>query len=75
MTKFYSLSKTDFEFCILNQSVEFFESFDCVFIKNNKMYLVFKKTLIHKNVKNIKGHVIEFYKNEGFKKIIFLNHG
>lgn len=72
MTKFYKLSKSDFEFDISDQSYEFFEFFECVFIKNNKMYLIFNGESLHKNIDNIKDHVTIFYKNKGFKKIIFL---
>lgn len=71
MCKFYHLEKTDFEFELLDQSSEFKECFDFVFLNGLILFFVFKKEI--KKKKNIKSNVKEFYTKKGYKKIKFLN--
>jgi hypothetical protein len=67
---YYKLKKTDFEFNHLDESGEFNEHFEKVFLRKNTLYFVFKKTVTKH--KNIIGHVLRYYKKQREYKCKFL---
>lgn len=68
--KAFELAKTDYKFNHLDESSEFKEYIDYVFMGKNTIYLVFKKD--HKGFKNPKSHITKYYKKLGWVKVKFL---
>ncbi len=69
---YYKLSQSDFEFSIFDESSEFKEHFEMVIEKKNTLFFVFKKSV--KNHKNIKSHVLRYYKKQRGYKCKFLSY-
>jgi len=66
----FELFKTDFEFNSLDESYEFNEFVDYIFLRKNTIFVVFKKEF--KKNKNYKSHMTKYYKNRGWIKVKFL---
>ena len=74
MCKVFEITKVDSEnvFNHLDESYEYIEFFKKVYIKNLTLVFVLKKKSREKNLKNLFENMTIFYKNRGFKKVIFV---
>jgi len=68
--KAYDLLKSHFEFNMLDVTMEFNEYIEFVFVRKETLFFVFYKDF--KETKNPKGHIKEYYKSRGWKKVKFL---
>lgn len=72
MTKFYDLKKSDFEYSLYDETIEFNEYVDFIFITKNTLYVTLSNKLTDAEIKNVQSHITSYYVDRGYNKINYL---
>lgn len=72
MTKFYDLKKSDFEYSLSDETIEFNEYVDFIFIRKNTLYVTLSNKLTDAEIKNVQPHITSYYVDRGYNKINYL---
>lgn len=73
MTKFFELKKSDFEFSMLDETMEFNTYIEFLLLRKNTLFIILSDDLNEVQVQNVQSHINNYYITQrGYKRIKYL---